>query len=250
MGNYAGRHSLQQAKVSICFVLAPVLDAAALPYDIFTPTSTTSIRTDIRRRIHSLQRGLPPPIEGEPEPELPLDSGIIAIGREAWKDLLLGINDGLCAPALTREEEEYERDWAAAEDARRIAKENGRPFVEKLRVKPSPLPVTDHPVSEIELPPIAYIPYRAWSGWRHFPRRIINFFVSRHDAKKAGEAALAPCFGQTRNFEKDDELSGYFGLPGTEDVEGRIGLNSGVVDRLKVFVLPAKQQVAEGVKAE
>lgn len=195
----------------------PVFDSAALEYQLLESKPTPHLRNEIRRRVHKLKRPPPGPDEFGMLPDPPLDLGIVCVGRAAWRDTLLGLQDGMASPPLLDIEEEVERDWMAWKaKERRFLKSDG-PDPGPQPVKPSPAPVAPANVESAPvIPPLGFIPYHNRIGWYNMPRRLFAFFTERWVAREMGEKAVEICLGKTRPFRDEDEELGY-----KEEEQGR-----------------------------
>ena len=109
----------------------------------------------------------------------PLD-GIVAVGPNAWREVLRGLNEGcLATEPLVKNE---------------VLGEDGKPVDQELPLSTSNIPT-------FPLPSVGYIHGRHLTGWLNFPLRIFNFFTQRHTAREIGEQALKVAFGRVRPFE-------------------------------------------------
>lgn len=231
--------------VLLSFTLLLVLDAAALPYTLVESKKPPFLQNEIRRRVHSLSKP-PAPKDPEapplPEEDLPFDKGILCIGRAAWRETLLGLQDGMCSPPLTAEEERIEKEWWAWKEK---GDRNDGFNKDPEPIRPSRLPVAEANAAKApEIPPIGFVPYRNNPGFVRFPTRLYYFFNRRDLAREYGEATLAVCFGQSRPFTQTDEYKGWeveeFRRPKTkewENTDREIGILEGVQRRLRVFDL-------------
>ncbi|KAI9006760.1 inner membrane protein import complex subunit Tim54-domain-containing protein [Hyaloraphidium curvatum] len=229
----------------------PVFDAAALDYILLESRPPPSLRNEVRRRIHQAKRPPPPPKDPLLDPipdEPPLDLGIVAVGRGAWRELLLGLQDGMESFPLTKDEEDIERAHGNWKEKKDRAKRRGDPFDLPEPVRPSG--VARSPANAAlspEIPPLGMIPYRNIVGMRFLPWRIAGWFNDRAVAREAGEAAFAVCTGRSRPMRRNEEALGF-----AQEEEGRtksreklgrewevfgreVGLDEEVLARLKVF---------------
>ncbi|KAI8813694.1 mitochondrial import inner membrane translocase subunit Tim54 [Cladochytrium replicatum] len=207
----------------------PVLDAAAIDYDVFDASRPGKIQENVRQRFFdgkalyqkqiasakpaqqsTLSRMLGyKPAEPIPEPLTPMelekfshDVGIVAVGRDAWRELLNGVNEGSLGDPESLVVNEV---GAAAALAPSTAEEVKNPKKQPPMQWVTPdLLESSLPPPKFEYPPIGYICAHNFPGFRNFPRRVVEFFNERGAMESAGKAALIVAFDNTRKVEVDD----------------------------------------------
>jgi hypothetical protein len=181
-----------------------------------------------------------------PAEEPALDLGIVAVGRGAWREVLLGLQDGMASPSLLPEEEQIERDWLAWNERKRRHEKERKSEPGPEPVRPSKVPVAESNLETApRIPPLGFIPYRNTLGWWNFPYRLVGWFNDRRIAREMGEAAFTIAMGLTRPMLPADEGLGYDSeergrTPNLkerewETVSDQIGLWPGAIERLRVF---------------
>ncbi|KAI8844740.1 inner membrane protein import complex subunit Tim54-domain-containing protein [Chytridium lagenaria] len=265
----------------------PVFDAAALDYDLIEPKKAGQVRAMLRDRIWDGRDELSRRRKEDEDkrrssrrstwsfmgqtmsdedlglmgnvlrdlslrPKYDIKEGIIAIGPEAWRETLQGLNDGCVAPrAYPYTDRELfamlppeptvpdfgEKPARAQKKEIEAAEEARKKWV--LERENSAFPAWFQP------PPVGYIAGRNLIGWGHFPHRIYCWFTSRKLMKEVGEDALVIAKGFTRPFDvsKDTVLGARDACAIAdkekdtewEDKEAWKGPRSEVVERLAMY---------------
>ena len=150
--------------------------------------------------------------------------GLVAVGPNAWRHLLLGLDEG----CLTNEETEKES--RQVRDAQNLID------------------------SSIPLPPLGFINTKINSGYLNLPIRIFGWFTRRFMAEIATKDALAIVLGNTtpmsqrnvtlgnkdlivneRKREKELKPEDIVQETWTLDAEGKTGVEPMVLERLNIF---------------
>ncbi|KAJ3217704.1 mitochondrial import inner membrane translocase subunit tim54 [Dinochytrium kinnereticum] len=282
----------------------PVFDAAGLDYDLIDCRKAGQVRAIVRdklwdakeemarRRREEEERRLRPQRrswsmfgrsgyddedlglmgnvlrELERRPKYDSKEGQVAVGPEAWREMLQGLNDGCAAPrvyAYTDDElrsvissepiipsfgenpdKSQKKEIEAAEEAKKKWVTERTNAIERRamypvldRDDPSALP------SWFQPPPVGYVAGRNLIGWGRFPHRIYTWFTSRYLMREAGEDALIIARGSVRPFSpasdvglgRSDECAIAEKETGTEweDKRAWAGLSSPVADRLSIY---------------
>ncbi|KAI8808946.1 inner membrane protein import complex subunit Tim54-domain-containing protein [Cladochytrium replicatum] len=207
----------------------PVLDAAAIDYDVFDASRPGKIQENIRQRFFdgkalyqeqiTAAKAAPQsavsrmlgykPAEPIPEPLTPQelekfshDVGIVAVGRDAWRELLNGVNEGSLGDPESLVVNEVAAAAALAPSKKEELK-NPKKRPPMHWVSPDLLE-SRIPPPKFEYPPIGYIRARNFPGFRNFPARVVEFFNERGAMESAGKAALMVAFDNTRKAETED----------------------------------------------
>ncbi|KAJ3171576.1 mitochondrial import inner membrane translocase subunit tim54 [Geranomyces variabilis] len=197
--------------------IKPVFDSAALDYEICEPKVSGQVRDSVRellwtgkdeQRAWDQQRYRydphAPPVFILDRPKFDSGEGLVAVGPNAWREVLRGLRDGCLAerplppppPPATLELD------AAMDGGDKTSDEKK----EKEKVVEPPAAPLEYSVTNLPsfpIPPVGFISGRNQSGWTGFPRRIFGWFNERHTAREIGEEALRVAFGRVRPFERD-----------------------------------------------
>ncbi|KAJ3124837.1 mitochondrial import inner membrane translocase subunit tim54 [Nowakowskiella sp. JEL0407] len=208
----------------------PVLDAAALDYEIFDASRPGRIQKSVRERIWDgkdiqkesdeksalleLQKKkfneswwsllFPYPFDQVEEvdimerargPRYSSDIGLVAIGRDAWRELLNGIEEGSFGDRLIPEDTATNTSDA---EKTKDAKSGPKPWV-----KPT-CSDDNFPTDSFKFPPIAYIPAKNLEGMSSLPGRFWDWINERKTMAAVGKLALDIAFDKTRDLTKDD----------------------------------------------
>ncbi|KAI8920283.1 inner membrane protein import complex subunit Tim54-domain-containing protein [Powellomyces hirtus] len=190
----------------------PVFDAAALDYEILEPKVAGQVRDSVRELLwtgkdehraraasgHKYNPFTPPAPILERD-KFDAGEGLVAVGPNAWREVLRGVSEGCLAerppaPPPTPESTPSTTD-AATDDpaAAKTAKADPLP-------PPPPLDLSDHNIPTFPLPPLGFITARQQAGWTGFPSRIYHWFTERYTAREVGYEALAIALGRVRPF--------------------------------------------------
>ena len=114
---------------------------------------------------------------------------IVAVGTDAWKEVLSGINEGCLSsrqaeqPAPIKKEGDEKANEEIIKQVIPLSQDN-MPIINN---SPSSHPSTDNSIS---LPTLGFIPGRNLVGWKYFPYRIFRWFVERDVLQEIGTEAL------------------------------------------------------------
>ncbi|ORY43671.1 hypothetical protein BCR33DRAFT_850888 [Rhizoclosmatium globosum] len=219
----------------------PVFDAAALDYTVLVPDKAGHLRAKVRQHVWEgktqkpvLAPPPPPPFSvwspstWWPKKESPeefilrmsegmvqkyhAEDGIIAIGPEAYQEVLQGIQLGLLSVPTEAPEKRYvlqpqgTDNKALAEYEKEVAEANAeyeRGWVyPELELRAENVDGLPGPV-----PTVGYIPARHFVGWIGFGKRIGNWFRRREVGKEVGEAALMICGNNQRPFDANVDVT-------------------------------------------
>lgn len=130
------------------------------------------------KEIKKLRSG-PQPVDSEaaalPELESPI-LGWVALGHEAYGKLLMGIQDGASVADLSLEPNVEEKLESTP------AMQFGSLVPEELRLEELQVPATT--------PPIGYVQFHHYYGYRYIPLRLYKWFTSRNFVEKVGTDAM------------------------------------------------------------
>ncbi|RUS18694.1 inner membrane protein import complex subunit Tim54-domain-containing protein [Endogone sp. FLAS-F59071] len=211
----------------------PLLVAAALDYEVKegkVPGTIQSMVSEEIRRRRKVAAGLAPdplsagghPLIAQPRPEL---EGIVCIGRQTWREVLNGLDEG-CRASLT--DEVVESNVKTDEEARTAAESGDSSSKSKDEMNSSPPPpppppenlpkVTSTPSltqyvpiedKNFSLPPsfaaLGYIPHQNLVGWGKVPQRLflwVNDYIRVHNV---GEYVVRIALGKTRAFRRGED---------------------------------------------
>ncbi|TPX63287.1 hypothetical protein SpCBS45565_g06714 [Spizellomyces sp. 'palustris'] len=196
--------------------IKPVFDSAALDYEVVEPKVGGQIHHSVRDLIWAgkdEQRALPPGYRYEPNqysalgnplerPKYSADEGLIAVGPNAWREVLRGLKEGALAerppPAAVTPVE-----TTPNADSQNTDTPSDTPNDEATATPEPPLDLSEHNLPSFPLPQLGYITGRNQSGWTGFPRRVYGWFTERETAREIGEEALKVAFGRVREFDVD-----------------------------------------------
>ncbi|KAJ3104854.1 mitochondrial import inner membrane translocase subunit tim54 [Phlyctochytrium planicorne] len=204
----------------------------------------------------------------ERRPKYDSTEGLIAVGPEAWTEVLQGLNDGCVAPrvpSLTDAEarlklppepvlpkagenpsKQLKKEIEKAEEERQKWYDEKNALVERHALYP---PISREDTGAFlpwfQPPPLGYLPGRNLIGWGNFPHRIYTWFTSHKLMQEVGSQALLVARGNKRPFDvtKDTKLgeSDACSLAdpekGTEweDKKAWIGPRAEVADRIEIY---------------
>ncbi|KAI9012899.1 inner membrane protein import complex subunit Tim54-domain-containing protein [Gaertneriomyces semiglobifer] len=221
----------------------PVFDAAALDYEVVEPKAPSLTRKAVRESVWAGKdelRSRPVNHQYEPDPlawlgnplERPKyrpDEGLVAVGPNAWREILLGLNEGMLAERPIVIADETAASTTSAETT------DSTPQEALLELSPANIPA-------LALPSIGFISGKNQAGWKGFPSRIYGWFTERDTAKEVGQEALKIALGRVRPFRQDDIQRGATDLfvhPEWTDEDKKIvenvRIDDGVVGKLHIY---------------
>ncbi|KAJ3353985.1 mitochondrial import inner membrane translocase subunit tim54 [Entophlyctis luteolus] len=228
----------------------PVFDAAALDYTVWVPDKPGHLRARVRDYIWDGKRQVETdaaktaadqlahtfnvwdvrtwfgPSKETPEEyilrmaekrtrKFHPEDGIIALGPEAYREMLQGLNIGLLTAPTENPEKRYvlhpvetskeAQDAYEAEVKAADAEYNAARLYPQLQESPSNLVALG--TAPDALPPIGYIPCRTYVGWSGLAVRCARWFYRRDTARTVGDAALDVCRAAVRPFDPARDLS-------------------------------------------
>lgn len=245
--------------------LQPLLVAAALDYEVKegkVPGTIQSMVSEEIRKRRKVAAGLAPdplaargfPLMAQPRPEL---EGIVCIGRQTWREVLNGLDEG-CRASLADDvvESSVKTDEAGtvAESGDGKSKDGMNssppPPSEKLPKATSTPALTQYvPIGSesFSLPPsfatLGYIPHQNLVGWGKVPQRLflwVNDYIRVHNV---GKYVVRIALGKTRAFVRgEDEDAGlderalWTTEGGKQELErDQVVLDERIGERLEVY---------------
>ena len=190
-----------------------VFDAAALDYEFISTKDLQDIRIHARDKLWDAKQGWVPRgsparrsywqwISGVPKSTLPTgdpsnpdyhpEQGFLALGPEAWEELIQGVQDGALGNKsllVTREVEVRDDDTPVEASLQTFLP------IESLSMEQ--LPPT------FPLPILGFLPGREQTGWKSFPKRIFGYFHQRWAARQVGDVAVKVAFGKVQEAKID-----------------------------------------------
>ncbi|KAJ3010031.1 mitochondrial import inner membrane translocase subunit tim54 [Thoreauomyces humboldtii] len=198
--------------------IKPVFDAAALDYDVVEPKVAGLVRDQVRELIWTAKdESRRPPAPYNPmlgpqtflaRPKYDPSEGLVAVGPNAWREVLRGLNEGCMAerppPAPPSLADPSVPDEGADALMKDTAKKEGG-----VHAQPEPpLDMMDSNVPRFPLPCVGFITGRQQAGWTGFPKRIYGWFTERDTAREIGEEALLIAFSRVRDYHAEDAGKG------------------------------------------
>ncbi|KAJ1551483.1 mitochondrial import inner membrane translocase subunit tim54 [Nowakowskiella sp. JEL0078] len=249
----------------------PIFDAAALDYDLFDASRPGRIQKAVRERIwdgkdlvkeehakalelaeeEAKRRKFWFSLPKQPEeedlilrangPKYSDQVGLIAVGRDAWRELLNGINEGCMGQRIPPKIVEK-----VGVIPVNIGNENDKKCDPLLWVEPL-CSESNIPDKSFLFPPIAYIPSKNLEGLKNIPVRLWDWINERKQKKIAGELAMQVVFEETRNINENDlNLGLEFELTsaarsarrlGKDEVPGEtIMIHKNILERLRIYL--------------
>ncbi|GBC03916.1 hypothetical protein RclHR1_00540026 [Rhizophagus clarus] len=206
---------IYKAKIHFREYVMPVLNAAALEYDIVEGTKPGQLRSKVREAIRekrkqelspSSQSSLSSTADSDQTfkaitPSKPIGGGTIIIGRVGWVEYLQGLNEG-CLASLedppskqTKSDSNFEQ---ADQQLDTSQNKNGNEESEPEFI------ISEKDFSVPELDPIGYIHFYNRIGWKNILFRIYYALNSYKEFNIAGEEAVKVALGNTRPFKNND----------------------------------------------
>ncbi|KAJ3191373.1 mitochondrial import inner membrane translocase subunit tim54 [Irineochytrium annulatum] len=231
----------------------PVFDAAGMDYDLVTPDRVGEARSLVRELIwdgkkeHSAirSRPLPPKPSGwaawlgfrpatddfglignilrdlENRPKYVPEEGLVAVGPEAWTEMLQGVNDGCLTdrpaplvlppvPEITEvfeEGKEGDKKKKAAEDARVKLEKEREAEILRYSLYPPLTRDAGHLPPWFPVKPVGFVTGLNLIGWGHFPRKILCWFTARQIMREVGESALVVARDATRPMVRTKDVA-------------------------------------------
>ncbi|CAB4436414.1 hypothetical protein RhiirA5_484257 [Rhizophagus irregularis] len=209
-----------KTKIHFREYVLPVLNAAALEYDIVEGTKPGQLRSKVREAIREKRKQELSPSSSQSSlsstadsdqpfktitPSKPIDGGTIVIGRISWIEYLQGLNEGCIASLedppskqtksdLNSEQADQQSDKSDTSQDKNNSNEESEPeFI-----------ISEKDFSVPELDSIGYIHFYNRIGWKNFPLRLYYALNSYKEFDLAGEDAVKVALGNTRQFKKDD----------------------------------------------
>lgn len=138
-----------------------------------------------------------------------VSDGILAIGRNAYREVLSGLAKGCEASLAIVEEvplEEIKLEESTAEEVEKDEIKEDTPVVETPESTMEP--VQEEQVDHFSLPakfsPVMYIPHVNIIGWTNVPYRLYMWYADYKRIDEVGKYAVAAVLNQTRPFEERD----------------------------------------------
>jgi import inner membrane translocase subunit TIM54 len=242
--------SLQVAREHFRDYIKPVLNAAAVDFDVVEGKKMGELRHKVAENIRKERRGDPKgPVEEVRERNgiaYKEEGGAVVVGRAAWKEYLRGLQEGWLGPLEAPPSEEKPIPEAAApvvegidalvaekteaeikEEAKKAEEDKEKADEEAARKKnaiPEPL-LRVEDFEKAELPksmpavfePAAIISFPHILGFLNTPTRMVRYFNKRKMADEVCREAAAVALGIHRPFITEPEREGTMSTP--EEVE-------------------------------
>ncbi|CCX30117.1 Similar to Mitochondrial import inner membrane translocase subunit tim54; acc. no. Q2UJY4 [Pyronema omphalodes CBS 100304] len=242
--------SLQVAREHFRDYIKPVLNAAAVDFDVVEGKKMGELRHKVAENIRKERRGDPKgPVEEVRERNgitYKEEGGVVVVGRVAWKEYLRGLQEGWLGPLEAPPSEEKPIPEAAApvvegidalvaekteaeikEEAKKTEEDKKKADEEAARKKnaiPEPL-LRVEDFEKAELPksmptvfePAAVISFPHILGFLNTPTRMVRYFNKRKMADEVCREAAAVALGINRPFITEPEPAGTMSAP--EEVE-------------------------------
>ncbi|KAJ3411986.1 hypothetical protein HDV05_001415 [Chytridiales sp. JEL 0842] len=269
----------------------PVFDAAGLDYQVTEPVKTGSVRAAVRDLIWTGKEELAQRQQKDkefadavkkakaswliPVPQSPtvletvMDSydikyrsseGLVAVGPEAWTEMLQGLNDGCLTervgPISNDDLPKYPSppfaDPSKPTDSEREKIEQVDKDIKAAKERHIFYPTLDRRQSlmpdAFKVPEVGYLPGKNYTGWIGFFIRGLNWFNYRTSQRIVGEEALKIAFAATRPLDVSRDLD-----IGEKDQYGEKVVESGTEWEAKWAgpdpVVLAKMRIYESIQA-
>ncbi|KAG2193289.1 hypothetical protein INT47_008650 [Mucor saturninus] len=212
----------------------PILVAGAVDYEIKEAKSPGQIETSVMEEIvqrrreaveasnaestdhepleHKSNTGFTSPVDMNKKKSEVVSDGILAIGRNAYREVLSGLAKGCDASlAVVVEEpalEEIKVEEEASEESKtpENMKDDTPVIVEETleMLEPTPSEDVDHFSLPPKFSPVMYIPHVNIIGWTNIPYRLYMWYADYKRIEEVGKYAVAAVLNQTRPFEERD----------------------------------------------
>ncbi|KAJ3090560.1 mitochondrial import inner membrane translocase subunit tim54 [Quaeritorhiza haematococci] len=158
------------------------------------------------------------------------EEGLIAVGPEAWGELLTGISEGFLSLRPSQQQESSTPTNTDSDSSDSSSNESTTPVEPTFDLSESNLPQAPY----FQPPTIGFIPGQNLVGWTRFPHRIYRWFIERKVMEEVGEHAVKVVLGNRRELLREDLRQGG-GLVGNK-VEGVEGEGEGREKKMKESV--------------
>ncbi|CAI2168600.1 16515_t:CDS:2 [Funneliformis geosporum] len=216
---------IRKTKIHFREYVKPVLNAAALEYDIVEGTRPGQLRSIVREAIREKrkkelsssqqQSPLSNQLSDSDQPfknitsSKPIGSGTIIVGRVSFVEYLQGLNDGCIASLEDPSPEQSKPDSNASQDSSKdeqVSQENIKQNDDNDNKSEKPIEfiINEDEFSVPELDSIGYVQFYNRIGWKNIPLRLYYAFNSYKEFETAAEDAVKIAFGNTRKSKKDD----------------------------------------------
>ncbi|KAI7891446.1 inner membrane protein import complex subunit Tim54-domain-containing protein [Mucor mucedo] len=208
----------------------PILVAGAVDYEIKEAKSPGQIETSVMEEIVQRRReaaaeaatiaestdheplenksntGFTSPVENmnnKKKSEVVSD-GILAIGRNAYREVLSGLAKGCDASLAVVVEEPALEEIKVEEESKTPENMKDPVIVEETLEMLEPMEVLDHFSLPPKFSPVMYIPHVNIIGWTNIPYRLYMWYADYKRIEEVGKYAVAAVLNQTRPFEERD----------------------------------------------
>ncbi|KAI9278128.1 mitochondrial import inner membrane translocase subunit Tim54 [Sporodiniella umbellata] len=223
--------------------IKPVLVAGAVDYEVKEASQPGQIETSVIEEVVKQRReDTAPKLINEtdmPKPTNPFISsggskeikmqessisGILAVGRNAYREVLSGLSKGCEASLIEKKEEEKEGNKEEKTEEKVDIDGETNPQTKEDLFEPTDDPIVVEPLTEdisieeeavpavFSLPskfsPVVYIPHTNIIGWSNIPYRIYMWFADYKRIEDVGEYVVAAVMNQTRPVESKDADKG------------------------------------------
>ncbi|CAG8441504.1 3100_t:CDS:2 [Funneliformis mosseae] len=217
---------IYKTKIHFREYVKPVLNAAALEYDIVEGTRPGQLRSKVRDAIREKrkkelpssqqQSSLSNQLSDSDQPfktitaSKPIGNGTIIVGRVSLVEYLQGLNDGCIASLEDPSPEQSKSDSNASQDASKdeqVSQENVKQSDDSDNKSEKPeieFTINEDEFSVPELDSIGYVRFYNRIGWKNIPLRLYYAFNSYKEFETVSEDVVKIALGNTRKFKKDD----------------------------------------------
>ncbi|KAI8390330.1 inner membrane protein import complex subunit Tim54-domain-containing protein [Blakeslea trispora] len=262
--------SLEKSRNWFREYVKPVLVAGAIDYEVKEAKTEGQIESSIMQDIIQLRRQssqqhkedesetlistrkpFPSPVlkktsQEDKEERLPEYDGILAIGRNAYREVLSGLSKGCDA-----DPNKVEKVEVVAQEANSDQTKEDQPLeqdvavVDQIEQEDS----VDHFSLPPKFSPVMYIPHVNIIGWSNIPYRLYMWYADYKRIEDVGSYVVAAVLNQTRPMTKEDADKGIeerLYWIGDEEVEEKakndppIVIDDRIVDNLSTYVTPVE----------
>ncbi|RIA99126.1 mitochondrial import inner membrane translocase subunit Tim54 [Glomus cerebriforme] len=207
---------IHKTKIHFREYVKPVLNAAALEYDVVEGTQPGQIRSKVREAIREKRKQESSPPQSSSTvaasdqtfkiitPSKPIDGGTIVIGRVSLVEYLQGLNEGCIASLEDIPPKQPKSDSDSAQSTKVDQQPDTNQNNNNNNESKPEFIINEKDFSVPELDPIGYIHFYNRIGWKNIILRLYYAFNSYKEFDIAGEETVKIAYGNTRKFTKDD----------------------------------------------